>query len=180
MRGYLSEGQAVYAAQCVFNDKHIILRLLGFDPTSGAVRLAIDENHDEVPGYRITATFGSGHSAHLDYNGEDPSRNNRPMLQTPRRNDTLTRIAAGPIPPPPVPTFNPDKACDQFKELERSLESAQREWMYFISPSTKDIRGTSANKSKQLARVAQEQMREIRQKIDWHRRGCGECQAAFE
>jgi hypothetical protein len=175
-------GKAIYAAQAVFADKHIVVRLIGFDPTSGAVRLAVDEIHESVGSFRITATFGSGNSAYTDYDGGNPNRDNRPILQTPKQYDTLKEIRVGPVPPPlkAVPVFRPEKACEQYKQLERQWKSAREEWMYFVSPSTKDIRGTSARKSKQMARDAQEKMREARQRMDWHEQSCGACKAAMK
>ena len=176
-------GQAIYAAQAVFADKHIVVRLIGFDPTSGAVGLAVDELHENVGSYRITATFGSGNSAYTDYDGENRNRDNRPILRTPKQYDTLEGINARHVPTAVTrnPVFRADKACEQYKQLESEWKSAQNEWMYFVSPSTKEIRGTSPRKSKQMAREAQEKMREIRQRMDWHQHGCSDCNAtAFE
>jgi len=176
------DGRTIYAAQAVAANKEIIVRLLGFDPTTGAVRLAIDELCANVGAYRVTAIFGSGNSAYADYDGQDPNKDNHPILKASKQYDTLKEITAGPVPPPrpKESIFRPEKACAEYKQLEGQWKSAQQEWMYFVSPNTKDIRGTSARKSKEMARDAQAKMRQARQSMDWHKQACAACEAAFE
>ena len=65
----MSEGKSIYAYQARFADEHIVVRQIGFDPTSGRLALAIDENHEKVGFYYITVTFDSGNSTRIDYDG---------------------------------------------------------------------------------------------------------------
>ncbi len=88
----MSEGKSIYAHQAVFADKHIVVRNLAFDPTAGRLGLAIDENHENVGFYYITVTFDSGNFTRIDYDGGNPSRDNRPIVQTGKQNDTVREI----------------------------------------------------------------------------------------
>ena len=89
----MSEGKSIYAYQARFADQHIVVRQISFDPTSGQLALAIDENHEKVGFYYITVTFDSGNSTRIDYDGGNPPRRDtRPIVQTPKRNDTVKEI----------------------------------------------------------------------------------------
>lgn len=89
------DGQSVYAFQTHFADGHIVLRLLGFDPTSPRqCRLAIDEDHPNVGFYYIWVTFASGDETRIDYDGGNPNRDNHPVVTSNHVNDGLKSIRA--------------------------------------------------------------------------------------
>jgi hypothetical protein len=88
----MGEGRSIYLHQMQFADQHIVVRFIGFDPSSGTARLAIDENHPNVGFYYIWVHFGSGNSHRTDYDGGNPKRDNRPIAITTQRNDTVTRL----------------------------------------------------------------------------------------
>ena len=88
----MGEGPSIYAHQTVFSDNHIVVRMLAFDPTAGRLGLAIDENHKNVGFYYITVTFDSGNSTRIDYDGGNPHRDIRPVVQTGKRNDSVKEI----------------------------------------------------------------------------------------
>jgi len=90
----MGEGQSVYLYQTQYADEHIVLRLLGFDPSSRQCRLAIDENHPNVGFYYIWVTFGSGDESRIDYDGGNPNRDTRPRATSNHLNDTLKSIRA--------------------------------------------------------------------------------------
>lgn len=85
-------GKAIYAAQAQFADSHIVLRLIGFDPSTGVAKLAVDENQNNVGFYYIFVYFGSGDNTRIDYDGGNPRRDNRPTAQSSHKNDTLAKI----------------------------------------------------------------------------------------
>lgn len=87
-------GQEVYAFQTHFSDGHIVLRLLGFDPTSRQCRLAIDEEHPNVGFYYIWVTFSSGDESRFDYDGGNPNRDNHPIATSSHINDGVKNIRA--------------------------------------------------------------------------------------
>ncbi len=90
----MGDGQSVYLYQTHFADSHIVVRLLGFDPTSGQCRLAIDENSLNIGFYYIWVTFASGDETRIDYDGGNPNRNNRPIIKSNHVNDSLSGIRA--------------------------------------------------------------------------------------
>lgn len=90
----MGDGQSVYLFQTHFADGHIVLRLLGFDPSSRQCRLAVDENHPNVGFYYIWVTFASGDETRIDYDGANPNRNNRPVVESSHINDFLKSIRA--------------------------------------------------------------------------------------
>ena len=94
MSQYMSEGDAILAHQTQFADSHIAIRLLGFDPSTRTVRLAVDEKHGNVGFYYIWVYFGSGDSTRIDYDGGNPNRDNRPSATSDHKNDVLVRIEA--------------------------------------------------------------------------------------
>jgi hypothetical protein len=81
-------------SQKVFEDEHILLRLMSFDPSSGFCRLAVDEKDLKVGFYFIFVKFGSGDEARIDYDGGNPMRDTRPIAQSSHRNDTVTSVTA--------------------------------------------------------------------------------------
>jgi hypothetical protein len=179
------DGKSIYAYQAVFADNHIIVRNIGFDPSTGLVRLAIDENHENVGLYHIAVTFGSGSSTGVDYDGGNSHRDKRPIVRTEKQYDTLKEIKVARVPTRASadPSFqvasagaNPRTAsCELYEKLQSHLKSAQEKWAYFTYPQYKMLRGTSDRKSKQLARETQNKMREIRQRMGWHRQDCDVC-----
>jgi hypothetical protein len=88
----MSEGKAIYQQQMQFADSHIVVRFIGFDPSSGTARLAVDENHPNVGFYYIWVYFGSGDSTRIDYDGGNHNRDNRPIIRTNHKNDTVTKL----------------------------------------------------------------------------------------
>jgi len=88
----MSEGKSIYAYQARFADQHIVVRQISFDPTSGRLALAFDENHEKVGFYYITVIFDSGNSTRIDYDGGNPCRDTRPIVRTPKRDDTVKEI----------------------------------------------------------------------------------------
>lgn len=88
----MGDGQSIYLSQMQFSDPHIVLRFLGFDPSAGTARIAIDENHANVGFYYIWVYFGSGNNTRIDYDGGNPSRDNRPIVRTGQANDTVARL----------------------------------------------------------------------------------------
>jgi hypothetical protein len=179
------DGRSIYAHQAVFADHHIVVRNIGFDPSTGSVRLGIDENHENVGLYRITVTFGSGIPAAIDYDGGNPHRDNRPIVRTEKQYDTLKRIEVARVLPRASvghPSQGPGPGtsaslvfCQVYERLQREWKSAREEWAYFAYPQNKILRCISDHKSKQLARKAQEKMREMRQRVDWHHHACDVC-----
>jgi hypothetical protein len=149
--------------------------MLGFDPTSRRLSLAIDKKRDAVGHYSITAVFSSGNTETLEYNGDDSLQDNRPILHTPKQYDTVSaiRVVRGRkiVPAPYVPSVD----CDKYKKLKGQYESTQQEWAYFAYPQNKALRGTSDRQSKKMAREAQDRMREIQQNMQWHKQSCEEC-----
>lgn len=63
----------------VYEDDHITVRNLGFNPTSGEQKLAIDEKHMGVGFYHITVTFDSGNRGRIPYDGASPNRDKEPI-----------------------------------------------------------------------------------------------------
>ena len=92
MTDYSADGQEIYRHQMQFADNHIVVRLISFDPSTGAARLAVDENDNNVGFYYISVHFGSGDSTRIDYDGGNPRRDNRPIAQSTHKNDTLKKI----------------------------------------------------------------------------------------
>ena len=65
---------------------------LGFDPTSGELKLAIDEKHAAVGSYSIAVTFDSGNYTRISYDGASPIRDKEPIARTPKPNDSVEEI----------------------------------------------------------------------------------------
>jgi hypothetical protein len=82
----------------VYDDDHITVRDLGFDPTSGKLKLAIDEKHPSVGSYFIAVTFDSGNHTRIPYDGASPNRNKDPIAQTYKPNDSVKEIKVVPVP----------------------------------------------------------------------------------
>jgi hypothetical protein len=87
-------GDFILNSQKVFEDEHILLRLMSFDPSSGLCRLAVDEKHSKVGLYYIFVRFGSGDETRIDYDGGNPMRDTRPIANSSHRNDTVTSVNA--------------------------------------------------------------------------------------
>lgn len=88
------DGKELYEFQKTWEDEHITIRFLGFDPTSGQARLAIDEHHPKVGFYFIWFTFNSGDETRIDYDGGNPNRDMRPVVSTTHRNDVPKGLRA--------------------------------------------------------------------------------------
>jgi hypothetical protein len=171
----MSDGKSILIFQTVFNDKHIAVRMLGFDPTSRRLSLAIDKKHEGVGCYSITAIFGSGNSASLEYDGDNPLPDDRPVLHATKQYDTLSAIRVVRGRKIVVAPYVPLVDCEKYKKLKSQYESAQHDWAYFAYPQNKDLRGMSDRQSKKMAREAQDKMREIQQNMQWHKQSCEEC-----
>ena len=78
----------------VFADDHIMVRQVGFDPASGQLELEIEEKHPGVGFYYITATFESGNSTRIDYDGGNPGRVRNQIVRTGKPNDAVKEIKA--------------------------------------------------------------------------------------
>ena len=175
VKGTMSEGKSILIYQTVFVDKHIAVRRLGFDSASRRLALAIDENHENVGWYSITAIFGSGNSASLEYDGDNPLRDKRPILQAPKQYDTLTEIIVVQGRRPVVAAYVPPVECEQYKKLKSQYESAQQDWAYCAYPENRQLLRVSNHKAKQMAREATGKMHDIHQQIQWHRQSCDTC-----
>jgi hypothetical protein len=84
-------GDLIFDSQKVFEDEHILLRLMSFDPSSGTCRLAVDEKHSKVGFYYIFVKFGSGDEFRIDYDGGG-LRDTRPIAKSDHRNDMVTSV----------------------------------------------------------------------------------------
>ncbi|MGC1416735.1 MAG: hypothetical protein WA817_15725 [Candidatus Acidiferrum sp.] len=173
----MTDGEAILKFQTVFQDNQIAVRMLGFDSTSRRLSLAIDKKQNAVGYYSMTAVFGSGNTETLEFNGDDPTQDNRPVLHAPKQYDTISaiRVVRGRriVPAPYVPSVD----CEKYKNLQSQYQSAQQQWAYFAYPQNKALRGTSDRQSKKLARQAQDRTREILQSMQWHKQSCEECKS---
>ncbi len=86
----MSEAEAILAHQTKWADHHITVRFLGFDPSTGMARLAVDEKHANAASYDISVSFGSGDSKRIRFDGT----NNRPTVTSDHKNDVVTGIKA--------------------------------------------------------------------------------------
>jgi hypothetical protein len=78
----------------VFEDKHITLKLAGFDPTSCEAQFIIDEREDNVGFYYITVVFESGDQTRLDYDGGNSKRDKSPVIKSSHLKDSIANISA--------------------------------------------------------------------------------------
>jgi hypothetical protein len=76
----------------IYFDEHITVRNLGFESSSGKLRLAIDEKHAGVGFYYITVMFESGNFQRIPYDGASPNRDKEPIAETFKPDDTVTEI----------------------------------------------------------------------------------------
>jgi len=88
----MGDGQSIYLSQMQFSDPHIVVRFITFDPSAGTARIGIDENHPNVGFYYIWVHFGSGDNTRIDYDGANPNRDNRPIVKTSHKNDTVAKL----------------------------------------------------------------------------------------
>jgi len=82
----------INTSQAVFTDDYLVVRNIGFEPSSGRLKLAIDEKREGVGFYYITATFDSGNATRIDYDGGNLRRNKQPIVQTGKPNDPVKEI----------------------------------------------------------------------------------------
>jgi hypothetical protein len=75
-----------------YEDSHITLRLLDFDPTTGRASLAIDEQDSNVGFYYIWVRFASGNETRIDYDGGNPRRDLNPVVVTAYPNDVIREV----------------------------------------------------------------------------------------
>jgi len=78
----------------VFDDDHMDIELLNFEPYSGVGQLIVREKHNGVGFYYIFVTFESGDSTRIDYDGGNPQRVQFLTVHTTHRNDTIKEIVA--------------------------------------------------------------------------------------
>ena len=79
-------------SQKKYEDSHITLRLLGFDPATGRASLSVDEHDSNQGFYFITVRFASGDETRVNYDGGNPRRNLKPVVQTGHANDAISEI----------------------------------------------------------------------------------------
>lgn len=75
-----------------YEDSHITVRLLGFDPATGRANLSVDEHDSNVGFYFITVRFASGDETRINYDGGNPRRDLMPVVQTGHANDAINEI----------------------------------------------------------------------------------------
>jgi len=64
----------ILSNDATFEDDHITVELLNFEPYSGVAQVVVREKHDAVGFYYIWVNFESGNSTRFDYDGGNPNR----------------------------------------------------------------------------------------------------------
>jgi hypothetical protein len=76
----------------VFDDEHIVVGDLGFDPLTRQLKLGVSEKHESVGLYHITVLFESGDFAQINFDGANAARSHELIATTSQPNDTVKEI----------------------------------------------------------------------------------------
>lgn len=84
--------QEIMDHQKPWNDDHITVEFLGFDPQDRRARFRVDEKHDKVGFYYIEIHFNSSDSTRFDYDGSSPKRPRQLHARTSHADDSVKGI----------------------------------------------------------------------------------------
>ena len=88
----MASGKHDDTAALAFDDDHITVGLLGFDPSTRICKLRILEKHEGVGLYQITVDFASGNSAQIQYDGAIKDQDAVHTATTSLPNDSVKKI----------------------------------------------------------------------------------------